>query len=126
MQALNQSEADSAYVSIAGITRENKHTRTQSYDQRYNNPNMRLHRRTSKLQWQGICHETLKVIEDGIVVADTEILLYHKGYAIEDQEMENKLTRNAKLLVREYMRDKSERNWSYLIKTFSLINKQGK
>jgi hypothetical protein len=51
-------------------------------------------------------------------------MLYHEGYMIEEDEFQTKGERNAKLLVREYRRHKSERNWQYLIKTFSTL-KQG-
>jgi len=35
--------------------------------------------------------------------------------------MKEKCERNAKLLIREWMRDKSERNWNYLMNTFSQL-----
>lgn len=125
IEAVDQSEAEAAYVSIAGITRENSEKRNLSYEQRYNNPNIRLHRKSANLKWHGICHETVEVPREGMTIADTEILLYHKGYAIEQDEMQKKLERNAKLMIREYIREKSERNWTYLIKTFSLIKPKG-
>jgi hypothetical protein len=51
-------------------------------------------------------------------------MLYHEGYMIEEDEFNIKGIRNAKLLIREYRREKSERNWNYLHRTFTLI-KQG-
>jgi hypothetical protein len=121
LEAVDHSGADAAFVSIAGITRETK--TTEMWESRYNLPNLRLHRRSTGLKWSGICHELLDIDLGGITTADTEILLHHKGYAIGEEDFQKKLTRNAKLLVREYMRERSERNWMYLVKTFSLIKK---
>lgn len=119
IKAIDQAGADAAYVSIAGITKERK--TSEMVEQRYNLANMRLHRKSSGIKWSGICHETLDISKGGITTADTDILLYHKGYSVDEDDFQKKLIRNAKLLVREYMREKSERNWTYLVRTFSLI-----
>lgn len=121
METLNESEADCAYLSIGGITHEKEPI--GPVRKRYNNPSLRIHRKRANLKWKGICHETLDIGDREITSADTDILLYHKGYAIDKDEMLNKCTRNAKLLVREYAREDSERNWNYLINTFNLIHK---
>jgi hypothetical protein len=120
MYTLDKSEADCAYLSIGGITHESKVE--GPVRRRYNHPNLRIHRKSAGLRWKGICHETLDIGTGGITTADTDILLYHKGYAIEKDEMLSKCTRNAKLLVREYQREDSQRNWQYLVKTFNLIH----
>ncbi len=119
LKALDESEANAGYVSVYGLINKNESIRT-----RYSNPNMRLHRREAGLKWSGICHETIDSDAHKTVWADTEIMLYHEGYMIEPEEFQVKGERNAKLLVREYRRHKSGRNWNYLIKTFSSL-KQG-
>lgn len=118
---LDKSDADCAFISIGGITHEKEPIGPTR--KRYNNPSMRMHRKRANLQWSGICHETLDIGDKEIITADTDILLYHKGYAVEKDEMLSKSIRNAKLLLREYNRKDSERNWNYLINTFNLIHK---
>lgn len=118
---LKSSSADAAYLSIAGITTEEKIA--GPCRKRYNLPSMRIHKRSAGLKWKGICHETLCIQGVELDVADTDILLYHKGYAIDQEDMIEKTERNARLLIREYTRENSERNWNYLINTFNLIHK---
>lgn len=119
LDVIDDSEAGAGYVSVYGLLTKNSNIR-----ERYINPNARLHRRSAGLKWSGICHETLDESMHKGTWADTEIMLYHEGYMIEQDEFQIKGERNAKLLVREYRRHKSERNWNYLIKTFSTL-KQG-
>jgi hypothetical protein len=121
IKTLRSSEADCAFISIAGVSHEEEPT--EPYRPRYNLPNIRLHRRSSKLKWTGICHETIDIEGKEITIADTDILLYHKGYAIEKEKMLEKCERNAKLMIREYTREQSQRNWNYLVNTFHLIYK---
>ncbi len=121
LTTLTASTADCAFVSIAGVSHEEDPE--EVYRPRYNLPNMRLHKKTSKLKWVGICHETIDIDEKPIVIADTDILLYHTGYAISKADMLSKCERNAKLMIREYTRESSARNWSYLVNTFNLIHK---
>ena len=121
MQTLDASEADCGFVSIAGISHEEEPK--EVYRQRYNLPSIRIHRKASGLQWTGICHETIDIEGKALTLADTDILLYHTGYAISQEDMLTKCERNAKLLIREYTRDNSQRNWSYLVNTFQLIHK---
>lgn len=120
-ETLKVSDADCAFVSIAGVSHENEPK--DMYRQRYNNPSIRLHRKASNLEWKGICHETIDIVDKEVTIADTDILLYHEGYAISKEEMLAKCERNAKLMVREYTRVGSPRNWDYLINTFALIHK---
>jgi hypothetical protein len=105
LKELNESEAVAAYLSI---------------------PAMRLHRRSAFLKWQRICHETLEVDPNGTVVADTDILLYHKGYSQDTEVLMHKAERNGGLMVREYTRDKSQRNWDYLVNTFAYLKQLSK
>ena len=119
LDAINETEANAGYVSVYGLL-----TISGNIRDRYSHPNMRLHRRAAGLKWSGICHETIDSDAHKTVWADTEIMLYHEGYMIDQDEFQIKGERNAKLLVREYRRHKSERNWQYLIKTFSTL-KQG-
>lgn len=120
-KTINASDADCAFVSIAGISQENEPT--DLYRQRYNIPSIRLHRKSSNLLWKGICHETIDIVERDVTVADTDILLYHQGYAIPKEDMLAKCERNARLMIREYTRVGSPRNWNYLVNTFALIHK---
>jgi glycosyltransferase involved in cell wall biosynthesis len=117
--ALEKSNADAGWVSIAGISHEELGDRP--YAKRYNIPAMRLHKKSSGLKWSGICHETLDIETEDIFSADSELFILHSGYVLEKEEMTKKLERNAKLMMREYMRKNSQRNWSYLVETFSLI-----
>ena len=119
LDALDETDAVAGYVTVYGLL-----NRGDKIRERYSNPNMRLHKRSSGLKWSGICHETIDSDAHQHTWADTEIMLYHEGYMIEEEDFEKKGIRNAKLLIREYRRDKSERNWKYLKRTFSLI-KQG-
>ena len=118
---LDASSADCAFVSIAGVSHEEEPN--EVYRPRYNLPNIRLHRKKSNLHWSGICHETLGTEKKPLTIADTDILLYHTGYAVDKKQMLEKCERNAKLMLREYTRENSTRNWNYLINTFNLIHK---
>jgi len=121
MYALSESGADAAFLSIAGVTNEDKPV--EVYRKRYCLASLRIHRKDSNLKWKGICHETLDIEGKEVTLADTDILLSHDGYAIDGEQLLRKLERNAKLMVREYTREKSQRNWDYLINTFSHIHK---
>lgn len=121
IEALNKSDADAAWVSIAGVSYEGNGDK--AFAKRYNIPNLRLHRKSANISWAGICHETLDTKGREVIICDTEILFQHTGYAIEREDMIKKCERNAKLMIREYARENSERNWKYLLNTFSLIKK---
>lgn len=123
LQELENSDTIAAYVSIAGVY-EKVSDENPTYRERYCMPNMRLHRRAAYLRWEGICHETLDFNQHGSTIADSDILLYHKGYSQSKDIMSSKSERNAKLLIREYTRCKSDRNWNYLINTFAYIKSQ--
>lgn len=120
LEALQKSGAPAAYVSIYGIMYG---VNPSGRPDRYINANMRLHRKSAGLKWEGICHETLdQSAFDKKLFADTEIMLYHLGYANGLEVQKQKAERNAKLLIREWLREKSERNWSYLIRTFGFLH----
>lgn len=120
LEALEKSEAPAAYVSVYGLMYGVNNT---GRPDRYINANMRLHRKSAGLKWAGVCHETLdgSAFEKGLF-ADTEIMLYHLGYANGLEVQKEKADRNARLLLREYLRDKSKRNWDYLIRTFGFLH----
>jgi glycosyltransferase involved in cell wall biosynthesis len=119
LDALDETDAVAGYVTIYGLQNQKEKLRM-----RYAFQNMRLHRRSAGLKWSGICHETIDSDTHKHMWADTEIMLYHEGYMIDEEDYQKKCERNAKLLIREYTREKNKRNWNYLIKTFSSI-KQG-
>jgi glycosyltransferase involved in cell wall biosynthesis len=121
MYVLNESDADAAFLSIGGISNETKPE--DVYRNRYCLAAMRIHRKKANIHWKGICHETLGIENKSITIADTDIFLFHSGYAIDEEKTLMKLERNGKLMVREYTREKSKRNWDYLINTFSHIHK---
>jgi glycosyltransferase involved in cell wall biosynthesis len=125
LRELDNSEAIAAYVSIAGCNNEidNQHPNIRK---RYNIPAMRLHRRSAFLKWQRICHETLELDIEDTITADTDILLYHKGYSQDVEVLMQKAERNGGLMVREYTREKSQRNWDYLVNTFSYLKQLSK
>lgn len=120
LEALEKTDAPAAYVSVYGIM---VGTNVNGKPERYINANMRLHRKAAGLKWEGICHETLDdgAFEKGLF-ADSEIMIFHKGYNQGEDVQKQKAERNAKLLIREWLRDKSERNWSYLIRTFAYLH----
>lgn len=120
LEALEKSEAPAAYVSVYGLMYGVNNT---GRPDRYINANMRLHRKAAGLKWAGICHETLdgSAFEKGLF-ADTEIMLFHLGYANGLEVQKEKADRNARLLLREYLRDKSKRNWEYLVRTFGFLH----
>ena len=117
---LDDSDADAAMLTIAGtnpdIDQSIRYART-----RYAGSSMRLKRRASGIQWKSICHEVLDIEGRDTVIGDTDIVLFHYGYSKTQQEIINKTERNAKLMIREYTREKSDRNWQYLINTFSYL-----
>lgn len=117
LEAIDDSEANAGYVSVYGLLNRGLNVR-----ERYMNANARLHRRSAGLKWSGICHETLDDAMHKGTWADTEIMLYHEGYMISQEDFIKKGERNGKLLVREYRRYKSKRNWQYLVKTLSTLN----
>jgi glycosyltransferase involved in cell wall biosynthesis len=125
IEELNNTEAVAAYLSIGGCNNDLDPQYTH-IRKRYNIPAMRLHRRSAFLKWQRICHETLEVDPNGTVVADTDILLYHKGYSQDTEVLMQKAERNGGLMVREYTRDKSQRNWDYLVNTFAYLKQLSK
>lgn len=120
LEGLNETETPAAFVSVYGVIHgANQNGRSE----RYINANMRLHRKSAGLKWAGIVHETLDESAHAVgMFADTEIMLYHLGYNQGPEVQKKKAERNARLLVREYMREKSERNWNYLIKTFGYLH----
>ena len=119
LEALTKTDAPSAYVSIYGKTISKDYS---ARAERFISANMRLHRKSAGLKWQGICHETLdESAFEKKLFADSDIMLYHLGYNESLELLKSKAERNARLLVREYMRKKSERNWDYLKKTFSYL-----
>jgi len=120
LEALEKTDAPAAYVSVYGLLHS---VGTSGRSERYISANMRLHRKAAGLKWSGICHETLdKSAFDKMVFADSEIMLYHYGYNHDLETMQTKAERNAKLLIREYTREKSKRNWDYLQKTFHFLH----
>ena len=120
LEVLEKSGAPAAYVSVYGVMHG---VNPSGRAERYINTNMRLHRKSAALKWDGICHETLdsSAFETG-TFADTEIMLYHLGYANGLEVQKQKAERNARLMIREYMREQTERNWSYLIRTFGFLH----
>ena len=120
LEELNESDAQAATLTIAGV--HNEMDENYGYiRKRYSLAATRLYRRSACLKWHAICHETVKVNDEERTVADTDILLYHKGYSLSTEELVKKAERNGKLMVREYTREKSERNWQYLANTFSYL-----
>lgn len=117
---LDDSDADAAMLTIAGtnadIDQSIRYART-----RYAGSSMRLKRRASGLKWKSICHEVLDIEGRDTVIGDTDIVLFHYGYSKTKQEIIDKTERNAKLMIREYTRERSDRNWQYLINTFSYL-----
>ena len=115
---LNESESEAAMLTIAGtnpeIDENIKYART-----RYAGSSMRLKRRASGLKWKSICHEVIDIEKRDSVIGDTDIVLFHYGYSKSQEDIIKKTERNAKLMIREYTREKSDRNWQYLINTFS-------
>lgn len=117
---LNESESEAAMLTIAGtnpeIDESIKYART-----RYAGSSMRLKRRASGLKWKSICHEVIDIEKRDSIIGDTDIVLFHYGYSKSQEDIIKKTERNAKLMIREYTREKSDRNWQYLINTFSYL-----
>ena len=120
LDAMESSDVCSAYVSVFGVLPADSDVIAR---RRYINPNMRLLRNYKGIYWEGICHETIDLSARKLLFADTDIMLYHKGYSTNNEIMAKKCERNAKLLIREYQREKSERNWKYLLNTFTELKK---
>ena len=118
MKALDESDAVAAGLTITGM-RSEIDERVGYVRQRYAGANLRIVRNHSGVHWKAICHEHLDLMDEDVTVADTDILLWHLGYNRSAEELRDKAERNAKLMIREYTREKSDRNWQYLINTFS-------
>lgn len=118
MRALDESDAIAAGLTIAGM-RSEIDERVGYVRQRYAGANLRIIRNKRGVKWKAICHEHLDLMDQDVVVADTDILLWHLGYNLSAEELKDKAERNAKLMIREYTREASDRNWQYLINTFS-------
>jgi hypothetical protein len=119
IEAMDCSEAVAGWISIAGVmydTSNDTHPR-----ERYALHACRLLRRGSGITWEGICHEVPSTHGEARAFVDTDLLLIHDGYMINSEGFEDKAERNAKLLIREYMRNPTPRVWNYLKKTFSTI-----
>lgn len=104
------------WTSIAGITFANsddKHIRD-----RYALHNCRLFKKHTGISWEGIVHEVPTTNDKELPFHDTNIILIHDGYAIEESAFNPKAERNAKLLIREYTRKPTKRVWNYLVRTF--------
>lgn len=112
--------ADAAMLTIAGTSTDIDENTTYAR-KRYAGSSMRLKSRKSGLLWKSICHEVLNIKGRDTVIGDTDIVLFHYGYSKSKEYIINKTERNAKLMIREYTREKSDRNWQYLINTFSYL-----
>lgn len=118
MKALEGTDAVAAGLTIVGLKSE-LDERVGYVRQRYAGANLRIIRNHQEVKWKAICHEHLDLHGEDVIVADTDILLWHLGYNLSAEELRDKAERNAKLMIREYTREKSDRNWNYLINTFS-------
>lgn len=118
IKALDESDAVAAGLTIVGLKSE-LDERVGYVRQRYAGANLRIIRNHQGVKWKAICHEHLDLHGEDVIVADTDILLWHLGYNLSGEQLRDKAERNAKLMIREYTREKSDRNWNYLINTFS-------
>lgn len=119
IQAIDEAGAIGGWISISGLMYDLSNE--DKVRERYSFHAGRLLKRNSGLFWEGICHEALTCHDETAAFVDTDIVLMHDGYKIDDEGFEEKGTRNAKLLIREYTRKPSKRAWNYLIKTFSTL-----
>jgi hypothetical protein len=123
IKALEETDAVAAGLTIVGM-RSELDERVGYVRQRYAGPNLRIIRNNQGVKWKAICHEHLDLHGEDLIVADTDILLWHLGYNLGAEELKDKAERNAKLMIREYTREKSERNWNYLVNTFSYLQQK--
>lgn len=123
IKALDESDAVAAGLTIVGM-RSELDERVGYVRQRYAGPNLRIIRNHQDVKWKAICHEHLDLQGEDLIVADTDILLWHLGYNLGTEQLKDKAERNAKLMIREYTREKSERNWNYLVNTFSYLQQK--
>ena len=123
IKALDETDAVAAGLTIVGM-RSELDERVGYVRQRYAGPNLRIIRNHQGVKWKAICHEHLDLHGEDVIVADTDILLWHLGYNLGTEELKDKAERNAKLMIREYTREKSERNWNYLVNTFSYLQQK--
>jgi len=123
IKALDESDAVAAGLTITGM-RSELDERVGYVRQRYAGANLRIIRNHQGVKWKAICHEHLDLHGEDVTVADTDILLWHLGYNLDTEQLRDKAERNAKLMIREYTREKSERNWNYLVNTFSYLQQK--
>lgn len=116
INAMNETKAEAGWITIAGIMHEQGETK--DIRERYCLHSCRLLKKSSNIQWEGICHEVPNGGDREIPMVDTDIVLLHDGYKIDLESFQNKGVRNGKLLLREYARKPTKRVWNYLIKTF--------
>jgi hypothetical protein len=123
IKALEETDAVAAGLTIVGM-RSELDERVGYVRQRYAGANLRIIRNHKGIKWKAICHEHLDLHGQDVTVADTDILLWHLGYNLDTEQLRDKAERNAKLMIREYTREKSERNWNYLVNTFSYLQQK--
>ena len=122
IQSMDAEGVVAGWTSIAGITLD-KPIDSQ-VRQRYALHNCRLFKKNSGINWEGICHEIPTTNGNELPFHDTNIILIHDGYAIDEIAFNPKAERNAKLLIREYTRKPTQRVWNYLVKTFTHLSKE--
>ena len=117
LYAIDDTEAKAGWITIAGVMY--KESSTKHPRERYALHACRLFRKNAGIKWEGICHEIPSELGAETPMVDTNIILLHDGYMIDDDGFQTKSERNGKLLIREYKRKPTVRCWNYLIKTFT-------
>jgi len=120
VEDIDKTDAVGAWLTIAGIMY--KQDAVTQLRERYCIGALRLVKKCDFMKWEGICHEYVDTIDDEKKeVYDSDIMLIHDGYKLDDSGVNDKGVRNAKLLIREYSRKPTDRVWNYLIKTFGFL-----
>lgn len=120
VEDIDKTDAVGAWLTICGIM--HKQDTATDLRERYSIAALRLVKKCEYMQWEGICHEWVDTIDDdNNKVYDSDIILIHDGYKLDDNGFMDKGERNAKLLIREYTRKPTNRVWNYLIKTFGIL-----
>jgi len=89
---------------------------------------VRLFRNIQGAEFRGKVHEQISASlkENGVELADSDILIIHEGYNISEEEKRKKAERNLSLLIKEYEKNKSDYYAFQLACTYSILNDREK
>lgn len=122
--ALKQADKDIGGWLVANVSFASK-TGASGYDT-YATKLVRIFRNHPDIRYRGIVHENVQdsIIEKGLKIADTSIVLLHYGYSLNQDDLKNKQNRNLQLLLLEEKQNPNNAYTLYqLAKTLLALNR---